>query len=115
MDLTNGVKLTSIILAPLRDVDTATEKSKIDDLKNSNLLRPENTYSYLKYFFLDPHQKMSFSNGCVIDFSKIYSLKKDSYREILCHKIIQLQESIVEEITLKCSAYFYRTTGTIST
>jgi hypothetical protein len=114
LDPANGVKLTSIILAPLRDIDTATDKEKIDDLKNSNLLRPERTYSYLKYFFLDPHPKMSFSNGSVVDFSKTYSLKKDSYREILGHKIIQLQDTVVEDIALKYSAYFYRTAGVFS-
>jgi hypothetical protein len=114
LDPANGIKLTSIILAPLRNIDTATEESKLDELKNSNILRPGQTYSYLKYFFLEPHPKINFPNGSVIDFSKIYSLKKDSYSEIVSHKLIQLQESAVEDIVLKYSAYFYRTTGILS-
>jgi hypothetical protein len=114
LDLSNGIKVTSIILAPLRDVDSATEKEKIEDLKNSNLLRPENKYSYLKYFFLEPHPQIKFPNGCVIDFSKTYSLKKESYSNILDHKIIQLENTTVEDIALKYSAYFYRMTGNLT-
>jgi hypothetical protein len=114
LDPANSIKLTSIILAPVRDIDTATDKSKIDDLKNSNLLRPGQTHSYLKYFYLEPHPGINFSNGSVVDFSKTYSLKKDSYDEILKHKIIQLQETVAENIALKYSAYFYRAAGVIS-
>jgi hypothetical protein len=110
IDKANGVKFTSIVLAPLRDVDKATEKSKLDDLKESNILSEGIEYSYLKYFFLEPHPKMNFQNGCIIDFSKTYSLKKDSYNDILGHKIIQLEESAIEHILLKYSAFFYRTT-----
>jgi hypothetical protein len=114
LDPSNGIKLTSIILAPLRDVDRATEKGKIEDLKNSNLLRPGNKYSYLKYFFLEPHPAIKFSHGCVIDFSKTYSLKKESYNDILAHKIIQLEDPIVDDVMLKYSAYFYRMTGSLT-
>jgi hypothetical protein len=108
LDPSNGIKLTSIVLAPLRDIDTATEKTKTEDLKNSNLLIKGIKYSYLKYFFLEPHPKINFSNGCVVDFSKVYSLRKESYNSILEHKIIQLEESMVENIALKFSAYFYK-------
>jgi hypothetical protein len=113
LDPSNGIKLTSIILAPLRDVDTATDKSKIKELMDSNLLTSDKKYSYLKYFFLDPHPKVKFSNGCVVDFSKIYSLKKESYNSILENKILQLEGSTVENIMLKYSAYFYRTTAVL--
>jgi hypothetical protein len=115
LDPSNGIKLTSIILAPLRDVDTATEKTKIKDLVDSNILVPGRKYSYLKYFFLEPHPNISFPGGCVVDFSKIYSLKKESYGSILENKIIQLEESTVENIILKYSAYFYRTASIFST
>jgi hypothetical protein len=107
----NGVKLTSIILAPLRNIDTATDPKMIEELKKSNVLSQEIGYSFLKYYFLDPVPEIEFANGSVVDFSKIYSLKKNSYEEILSHKILQLQGAVVENIILKYSAYFYRSTG----
>jgi hypothetical protein len=93
IDPANSVKLTSIILAPLRDIDKATSKSKIDDLIKSNLLQPSNTYSYLKYFYLEPHSRIEYKNGSIIDFSKTYSLRNKCYNNILEHKIIQLEET----------------------
>jgi len=104
----NGVKLTSIILAPIRNVDTATNPDKIDELKKSNILTPEIKSSFLKYFFLEPNSKIEYKNGSIVDFSKIYSLKKESYKVLLPLKILQLQESVIECISLKYSAYFYR-------
>ena len=107
----NDVKLTSIILAPIRDVDRATEPSKIEDLKKSNILTDETKYSYLKYFFLEPTPEITYINGSIVDFSKIYSLKKESYKNLLSKKILQLCDSTVENIALKFAVYFYRTTG----
>jgi hypothetical protein len=109
--LENGIKLTSIILAPIRDIDTATDPARIEDLKKSNILTQETKNSFLKYFFLEPTPEIEFTNGAIVDFSKIYSLKKDSYNDILSKKILQLHTQVVENIILKFAVYFYRTTG----
>ena len=109
----NNVKLTSIILAPIRDIDKATDPSKIEDLKKSNILTHETKYSFLKYFFLEPTPKIDFSNGSIVDFSKIYSLRKESYDDVLSKKILQLRDTVVENISLKLAVYFYRTTGLV--
>jgi hypothetical protein len=111
----NGIKLTSIILAPIRNVDGATDSVKIEALKKSNILTHETKYSFLKYFFLEPTPEIEFINGSIVDFSKIYSLRKESYNDVLSKKILQLHDSVVENITLKFAVYFYRTTGLLMT
>lgn len=108
IDPSNNVKLTSIILAPIRDINKATNPSKIDELIKSNIIDSSVQESYLKYFYILPHPKLSFKNGAVVDFSKCFSLKKESYSELIKSKIIQLNNSTIDNMSLKLSLYFYR-------
>lgn len=51
----NGVKLTSIVLAPLRDIETASRPEKIAELIASNKISEGTEFSYLKYYYLEPN------------------------------------------------------------
>jgi hypothetical protein len=105
----NGVKLTSIILAPLRDVSSATRPDKLDELIASNLIDSSNpTASYLKYFYLEAHHALKYTKGSVIDFSKLFSVRKNSYDYLLSRKVLQLTESTRDSMALKLALYFHR-------
>jgi hypothetical protein len=104
----NGIKVTSIILAPIRDLNSATDKDKIAELKSSNIINTKNGSSYLKYFYLDPHEKLPFSDGAIVDFSKLFSIRNKSYNELLGKKIIQLNEPTINAMSLKLALYFHR-------
>jgi hypothetical protein len=109
LDRTNGVKLTSIILAPIRDVAKATSPNKIQELIDSNIIsRSGMTYSYLKYFYVPPTPKLPFDRGGVIDISKIFSVRKTSYDVVLDRKILQMTELGRDAFALKVGLYFYR-------
>jgi len=108
IDLVNKIKLTSIILAPLRDLNKATEKSKIEELINSNYLTPDTTASFLKYFYINPHEILPYSEGAVVDFSKCFSIRKNSYKILVENKCLQLKEDVANKMALKLSLYFYR-------
>ncbi len=108
IDKANDVKLTSIILSPIRDIDKATETDRVEELKNSNYLTEEGRPSYLKYFYLEPHEKMPFDNGAVVDYSKCFSVRKQSYDLLLSHKILQLQSEVTDKMSLKLAIYFHR-------
>lgn len=103
----NGVKLTSIVVAPLRDVSSATEQSKISELIESNRLG-DGGFSYLKYFYLPSSPAMNFPRGAVIDFSKLFSIRKSSYDFLLSRKILQLDEETRQSMAIKLAVYFYR-------
>ena len=103
----NGVKLTSIILAPLRDVNTATDRRKVEELIRSNKLQ-EGEFSYLKYFYLPASPLLDFSGGGVVDFSKLFSVRKTSYDFLLQRKILQLDEESRQDMAIKLAVYFYR-------
>lgn len=109
IDPANEMKMTSIILAPIRDVNTATEKDKVNDLIKSNLIVGDTKASFLKYFYLPPHPKLTCSSGAIVDFSKLFSVRKNYYRDLLNKKIIQIDSSISEKMALKLSLYFFRT------
>ncbi len=104
----NSIKLTSIILCPIRDINTATAKEKIDELIQGNIVNSDKNASYLKYFYLEPNIKLEYKNGAVADFSKLFSVRNDSYDYILQHKILQLKSDIVHSLSLKLAAYFHR-------
>lgn len=104
----NGVKLTSIILAPLRDINTATEPGKIEELISSNILREGIEVSYLKYFYIQPNDRLRFPNGAVVDFSKLFSVRKNSYNYLLERKILQLTEETASSMSLKFAVYIHR-------
>jgi len=109
LDKSNTVKLTSVVLAPVRDVSKATKKDKLQDLISSNILDPTApSPSFLKYFYLDPHNLLGFQLGAYIDFSKLFSVHKNTYDELLGKKILQLTEDARQGMALKLGAYFYR-------
>ena len=104
----NDIKLTSIILAPIRDIHTATAPEKIDDLKRSNFITSSTEASYLKYFYIEPHDKLQFKDGAIVDFSKPFSVRKNCYDFLLRKKILQLAPEIAEKMVLKLALYFHR-------
>jgi hypothetical protein len=110
--LENKVKLTSIILAPLREIHKATEPERVQELINSNLIdRDDPNPSFLKYFYVPPNPKLQYSDGAVVDFSKLFSVRKQSYNTLLEKKIAQLSEDAIASMALKLALYFRRTSG----
>ncbi|MDR0506687.1 MAG: hypothetical protein LBH32_07710 [Dysgonamonadaceae bacterium] len=109
IDKSNGVKLTSLVMAPIRDLDSATKKEKRDELIASNIIKFPSSTSYLKYFYLEPNEKLAFSNGAIVDFSKCFSLKKQAYEFLLKNKVLQLRNDISDSMAFKLSLYYYRT------
>jgi hypothetical protein len=107
--LENKIKVTSIILAPLREIHTATPQEKVKELIDSNLIDKDNPEaSYIKYFYLKGNSKFEYSSGAVVDFSKCFSVRKNSYEYLLSKKIAQLNPPTVNSMALKLSLYFYR-------
>jgi hypothetical protein len=107
--LENRVKLTSIILAPLRDIHKATEQERIRELIASNLIDIDDPKpSFLKYFYVNPNPKLQYSDGAIVDFSKLFSVRKKAYDALLDNKIIQLSENAISSMALKLSLYFHR-------
>ncbi len=108
IDLLNDIKLTSIILAPLRDINKATGPQQIEELKQSNIIDESSTYSYLKYFYIEPNPLIPFDDGAIVDFSKCFSVRNQSYKDLLSKKIIQMRKDIANKMALKLSLFFYR-------
>jgi hypothetical protein len=105
----NGIKVTSIILAPLRDLSSATRPDKVEQLIASNLLDQANPGgSFLKYFYLEPVEKLPYERGAVVDYSKCFSVRNQSYEFLLGRKVLQLQDDIRNGMALKLGVYFYR-------
>jgi len=108
IDPKNTIKMTSVILAPFRDINSATEPNKIDELMKSNYIDESTEYSYLKYFFVEPHENIPYPNGAVIDFSKCFSVRNNAYPTLLRKKVLQLIPEVVEKMALKLAFYFHR-------
>ena len=105
----NSIKVTSIILAPLRDVNKATAPGRIKELIDSNRIDQTNpTASFLKYFFLEANPKLKYRDGVIVDFSKIFSVRNKSYDMLLKQKVAQLKGPIVSSMALKLALYFHR-------
>jgi hypothetical protein len=105
----NNIKVTSVILAPLRDLNSASEKDRVEELKNSNLITEATTATYLKYFYLEPHELLpAFPAGSVIDFSKLFSVRNNCYDLLLRNKILQLSDVSADAMSLKLALYFHR-------
>jgi hypothetical protein len=108
--LENKVKVTSIILAPLRDVHKATDLERVHELIGSNLIDQSNPEaSFMKYFYVTPNKKLQYCDGAVVDFSKLFSVRNKSYDALLENKVAQLSETAIVSMALKLSLYFYRT------
>ena len=71
--------MTSIILAPIRDLNSASPEEKVKELIDSNFIDEKSEYSYLKYFYLEPHDSMPYKNGGIVDLAKCFSVRKNSY------------------------------------
>lgn len=109
IDPANDVKLTSVILAPIRDVSTATASDKLDALIGSNDIEASGTESsFLKYFYVVPHDELPMTNGGVVDFSKCFSLRKKSYKTLVDQKILQLRVEDRRAMALKLGLFFSR-------
>lgn len=107
----NGIKLTSVVLAPLRNIETASRPEKIEELIASNDLNEASEFSYLKYFYLEPSDDLPFPKGAIVDFSKIFSIKKDSYDFLLAHKVLQLNDRTQISLAKKHAVFYFRTTA----
>jgi hypothetical protein len=108
VDRANGVKVTSIIVAPLRDLHTATVPAKIEELKASNVISEGTEASYLKYFYLLPNGKLQHKTGAVVDFSKCFSIRKNAYDYLVSRKVLQLADDARDAFALKLALYFHR-------
>ena len=108
ISLDNKVKVTSIILAPIRDVNTATRPEKIDQLRSTNNIDEHTSTSFLKYYYLEPNEYFSHKEGAIVDFSKLFSVRKQSYNTLLENKIVELEDEYVYSMSRKLSLYFYR-------
>jgi hypothetical protein len=107
--LENQIKLTSIILAPLRDMHTATEPARVQELIRSNDVRDESVgASFLKYFYLQPNSSLEFSSGAIADFSKCFSVRKNCFEKLLSRKVVQLTREAADSLALKLALYFAR-------
>ena len=109
IDRDNLVKVTSIILAPLRDINKTTKPEKIQEIIESNDITEQLTFSYLKYFYLSPYEAIGFPSGAVVDFSKCFSIRNKSYDLLLQQKRAQLLEHNADSMARKLALYFYRT------
>lgn len=61
-----------------------------------------------KYFYLAAHEKLEHKGGGVIDFSKCFSVRKNSYDYLLQRKTLQMQPEIAKAMALKLALYFHR-------
>ena len=105
----NSVKVTSIILAPLRDVSKATSPAKVKELIESNLIDQTGAEaSYLKYFYIEPSPLLPYERGAIADFSKVFSVHKSAYEYLLAAKKLQLDETTRDSMALKLALYFHR-------
>jgi hypothetical protein len=106
----NRTKITSVILAPLRDLNTATSDDRVKELIDTNLIdRTKPQASFLKYFYLPPNSNLKYTEGSIADFSKCFSVRKQSYDLLAKNKIAQLSRDSVSSLSLKLALYFHRT------
>lgn len=109
LDRRNGMKVTSIIVAPLRDINKASRPEKVQEIIDTNIIDKEHpSKSFLKYFFLNPYPPIQYTEGCVVDFSKIFSFKNSSYDYLLENKILQLNNEYRDHMSFKLGLFFYR-------
>ncbi len=109
IDRANVVKVTSIILAPLRDINKVTKPERIAELINSNDVGPTTDFSYLKYYYVPELADVGLPDGAVVDFSKCFSIRNRSYDLLLQKKRAQLTEQSANSMARKLALYLYRT------
>ena len=108
VDRKNGVKVTSIVVAPVRDIHTATDPGKVAELRQSNFIKKGTDASFLKYFYLEANDRLQHSAGAVVDFSKCYSIRKNAYEHLVKQKVAELAKEAREAFSLKLALYFHR-------
>lgn len=108
IDLSNKDKMTSIILAPIRDLNNVSPGEKVEDIIKSNYIEDSSDYSYLKYFYLEPNEYLPYESGAIVDISKCFSVRKNSFEILLSHKILQLRPKILWYLSFKSALYFHR-------
>lgn len=102
-----GIKVTSCILAPLRDVSSATPVEKLQLLIESNDVKGDQP-TFLKYFYLPPHTQIGHVKGSVVDFSKLYSVRKGYLDLLRTKKILQVTPECRAQLAKKLALYFFR-------
>jgi len=109
IDRRNNIKVTSVILAPLRDINSATSPDKIQEVIDSNLIdQSVPGASYLKYFYLPAAEGNPYAAGAVVDFSKCFSVRNQAYDYLLEKKVLQLRDDVRRSMSLKLALYFHR-------
>ncbi|MGA2853679.1 MAG: hypothetical protein ABSE90_06085 [Verrucomicrobiota bacterium] len=106
--LENEIKVTSLILAPIRDVIGAAKPEQFDLLKQSNVLTKDTATSFLKYFYVEPAPPMPFAKGGLVDYSKLFSLRRHAVKNLVPKKVLQLKPEFVAAMAKKLAIYFYR-------
>ena len=109
IDRANLMKVTSIILAPLRDVNRVTKQEKVSDIISSNIITEQTTHSFLKYFYIPGNAPIGFPDGAIVDFSKCFSIRNKNYDLLLKKKTAQLNNESSTLMARKLAIYFYRT------
>lgn len=105
----NEAKQSSIILAPIRDVSTASPADRRAQLIESNRIDDgDGEWSYLKYFYLEPSPELAHDEGSVVDFSFLFSIRWRAFEYVLERKILQLADDVRTSMALKLALYFYR-------
>ena len=102
----NGEKVTSCILAPLRKADGATTP-ELTSVLQQNALGP-GTKTFFKYFYIPPIEKLPNANGSVVDFSKLFSLRKTAIGVLTERKILEMTQDGRRLLGRKLGAYFFR-------
>jgi hypothetical protein len=109
IDRANLMKVTSIILAPLRDINKVTKQEKVSEIIASNTIDEHTFYSYLKYFYIPALAPVGLPDGAIVDFSKCFSIRNKSYDLLLKKKMAQLNDESTASMARKLALYFYRT------
>jgi hypothetical protein len=104
----NEIKVTSLSLAPIRDLIGAARPEQLELLKQSNVLKEDTAASFLKYFYLEPSVPMPFAKGSIVDFSKLFSLRRHAVQNLIPKKVLQLKPEFVAAMSRKLAIYFYR-------
>lgn len=104
----NGVKLTSIVLSPLRSAASASSPEKLELLKSTNFIEGAEA-SFLKYFYLPGAAPLPDApGGYVVDFSKCFSLRKNYLETLIKKKICEMDAATRDQFSLKLAVFFSR-------
>lgn len=97
-------KISSIILAPLREIIEVINNTQLDALKQGNKLAAD-TKTFAKLFYMEPGANVIES---VADFSHIYTLSRGYLQTLKQNKIAQMDDTTRSLLSEKISYYFLR-------